>query len=84
MNNTNCAREDKSNTERVTQLPQSIPVLNKEVDNSTQYRNEDMAIASPSRATSRNETKQQLHNQRKRKNHQDRLQQLRELNAKRR
>ncbi|KAJ8889272.1 hypothetical protein PR048_008770 [Dryococelus australis] len=80
-------------------LPQFIPELyEEEFDNSTQQRNANVAIASSSHATSSDETnfstqrigaygsktKQQRHNQRKRKNHQYRLQQLRELNAKRR
>ncbi|KAJ8898069.1 hypothetical protein PR048_003429 [Dryococelus australis] len=45
INNMNCARQDKSNTERMTQLSQSIPELyEEEVDNSTQQRNANVAI----------------------------------------
>ncbi|KAJ8890236.1 hypothetical protein PR048_009744 [Dryococelus australis] len=69
------ARQDKSNTEMMTQLPhQSIPEIY-EVDNSTQQRNADVAIASSSHATSCDETTtKQRHYQRKRKKHQDRFQ----------
>ncbi|KAJ8883369.1 hypothetical protein PR048_015212 [Dryococelus australis] len=48
VKNINSGRQDKSNTERLTQLPQSIPELyeDDEVDNYTQQRNANMAIAS--------------------------------------
>ncbi|KAJ8871681.1 hypothetical protein PR048_028008 [Dryococelus australis] len=49
----NSVRQDKPNTERMTQLPQSIPELyEEEVDTSTQQRNQDLAIASSPHATS--------------------------------
>ncbi|KAJ8870350.1 hypothetical protein PR048_029371 [Dryococelus australis] len=52
-NSINSARRDKSNTERMTQLPQFIPELyEEEVDNSTQWWNADVAIASSPPATS--------------------------------
>ncbi|KAJ8882531.1 hypothetical protein PR048_014342 [Dryococelus australis] len=74
------ARQDKSNTKRMDQLPQSIPELYEEdVDNSTQQRNTDVVIASSPHAISRDytKTKQQPHNQRKCKKHRDGLQHLR-------
>ncbi|KAJ8869208.1 hypothetical protein PR048_030780 [Dryococelus australis] len=67
INNKDSARLDNSDTERMTRLPQFIPELYEEVDNSTQQRYANVAIASSSHATPRDETnaKQQRHNQRK-------------------
>lgn len=58
INNMNGARQNRSNTERVTQLAQFIRVLyQEEVNNSKQQRNANVVIAPASHATPRDETK---------------------------